>query len=118
MRCIEIVFSKPISASELQSVITNEGGDWQNLEAIEQGVIEEGVIEEGAACVFIHLYTQEEIDRGFFDCKEMQEILERVGQIPRSVVQLILGHGKGSRRLGRRTAELLLSRWNGAIIDE
>ena len=107
MRNIVVVSRAVVSRQDLRSLVEELGGRWDFDPEVDQGVVE-----ESGGVVYISGDTSHE---GEYDPEEITLLQEALGERPRSVVDIHIGHADGSAELAQRIAREIIRRWTGFL---
>ncbi len=106
MQNVWVLTPEPLPKSTLQELIQSWGGYWDDEPTLDQGVIE-----RGSAALYISLGDR--ITPHYYESEKLEEIRRTMGRNPKNVIDIHIGHGKGSRTLAREFATAAVDRWGG-----
>ncbi len=109
MRNIVVVTPKEITQTMVQALVESLGGYWSADETLNQGVVERG----DAA---IYISSSQNLDPDY-DADDIMILTQLLGQAPRSVVDIHLGHASGSEALAEEVAREVIEQWGGFLDD-
>jgi len=109
MRNIAVVTPTAVTRTMVQAMVESLGGYWNSDETLDQGVVE-----RGNAVVYVSSSQDLEPD---YDAHDITILTELMGQGPRAVVDIHLGHASGSEGLAKEVAHQVIERWGGFLDD-
>ena len=109
MKNIVVVTPTEVTQPMVRTLIESLGGYWNADETLDQGVVERG----GAA---IYVSSSQELGPDY-DADDITILTQILGQVPRAVVDIHLGHASGSESLAEDVAREVIERWGGFLDD-
>jgi hypothetical protein len=109
MRNIVVVTPKEVTQTMVQALVKSLGGYWNADKTLDQGVVE-----RGEAVIYISSSQDFEPD---YDADDITILTQLLGQVPRAVVDIHLGHAPGSASLAEEVAHEVIERWGGFLDD-
>jgi len=109
MRNIVVVIPTEVTQSMVRTMVESLGGYW-NAEA----TLDQGVVERGDAVVYVS--SSQDLDPDY-DAEDIKILTQLLGQAPRAVVDIHLGHASGSTWLAEEVAREVIKRWGGFLDD-
>ena len=106
MRNIVVVTPKEVTQTMVQALVKSLGGYWNADETLDQGVVE-----RGEAVIYISSSQDLEPD---YDADDITILTQLLGQVPRAVVDIHLGHASGSASLAEEVAHEVIERWGAS----
>jgi hypothetical protein len=109
MRNIVVVTPTCVTQTMIQALVESLGGYWNAEETLDQGVVE-----RGDAVVYIasgqDLYSD-------YEPHEIAVLTQLLGETPRAMVDIHIGHAEGSVELAEDVARAVIKRWGGFLDD-
>ena len=90
-------------------MVESLGGYWNAEETLDQGVVERGD-------AVIYVSSSQDLDPDY-DAEDITMLTQLLGQAPRAVVDIHLGHASGSVWLAEEVARKVIERWGGFLDD-
>jgi hypothetical protein len=109
MRNIVVVTPTEVTQSMVRTMVESLGGYWNAEETLDQGVVE-----RDDAVVYVS--SSQDLDPDY-DAEDIMILTQLLGQAPRAVVDIHLGHASGSAWLAEEVAREVIERWGGFLDD-
>ena len=109
MRNIVVVTPTEVTQSMVRTMVESLGGYWNAEETLDQGVVERGD-------AVIYVSSSQDLDPDY-DAEDITMLTQLLGQAPRAVVDIHLGHASGSVWLAEEVARKVIERWGGFLDD-
>lgn len=109
MRNIVVVTPTAVTQPMVRTMVESLGGYWNAEETLDQGVVE-----RGDAVIYISSSPDLGPD---YDAEDITILTQLLGQAPRAVVDIHLGHASGSAWLAEEVAREVITRWGGFLDD-
>jgi hypothetical protein len=109
MRNIVVVTPTEVTQPMVRTMVESLGGYWNAEETLDQGVIERGD-------AVIYVSSSQDLNPDY-DAEDITILTQLLGQAPRAVVDIHLGHSSGSAWLAEEVARKVIERWGGFLDD-
>ncbi len=107
METILVLSERPIEFEDLKSLVSEMGGWWDETPTLNQGVIQ-----RGSSTIYFSPPISPSIE---YSVEDLSDVADRIGNPPRDMVVIDIGHGVGSVDLASELAKNLLQRWGGLV---